>query len=130
FFSSRRRHTRFSRDWSSDVCSSHWPRFVPAARRGFAVVHPLPCFGCGWDCAFGDAPCLGEITTADVLAAIDHALGADNAFRIQPVQHVSAETLAMMDKAAARYRSSSAGHLARQHKLEELTALSREKDGE
>src|SRR5436309_10115814 len=28
FFSSRRRHTRFSRDWSSDVCSSdlHRPR--------------------------------------------------------------------------------------------------------
>src|SRR5215475_2696207 len=24
FFSSRRRHTRFSRDWSSDVCSSDW----------------------------------------------------------------------------------------------------------
>src|SRR5690606_40968142 len=23
FFSSRRRHTRFSRDWSSDVCSSN-----------------------------------------------------------------------------------------------------------
>src|SRR5690606_40805873 len=27
FFSSRRRHTRFSRDWSSDVCSSD---LVPA----------------------------------------------------------------------------------------------------
>src|SRR5690606_39540051 len=31
FFSSRRRHTRFSRDWSSDVCSSDrespWPPF-------------------------------------------------------------------------------------------------------
>src|SRR5690606_40365599 len=30
FFSSRRRHTRFSRDWSSDVCSSdlkgYWGR--------------------------------------------------------------------------------------------------------
>src|SRR5690606_39363285 len=31
FFSSRRRHTRFSRDWSSDVCSSDllfgiWPQ--------------------------------------------------------------------------------------------------------
>src|SRR5690606_40203797 len=25
FFSSRRRHTRFSRDWSSDVCSSDLP---------------------------------------------------------------------------------------------------------
>src|SRR5690606_40916666 len=27
FFSSRRRHTRFSRDWSSDVCSSDLERF-------------------------------------------------------------------------------------------------------
>src|SRR5690606_40333848 len=33
FFSSRRRHTRFSRDWSSDVCSSdllHASRPMPA----------------------------------------------------------------------------------------------------
>src|SRR5690606_5044547 len=31
FFSSRRRHTRFSRDWSSDVCSSDlvYPRIPP-----------------------------------------------------------------------------------------------------
>src|SRR5690606_41201233 len=27
FFSSRRRHTRFSRDWSSDVCSSDLSNF-------------------------------------------------------------------------------------------------------
>src|SRR5690606_39929158 len=27
FFSSRRRHTRFSRDWSSDVCSSDLSTF-------------------------------------------------------------------------------------------------------
>src|SRR5690606_39388862 len=30
FFSSRRRHTRFSRDWSSDVCSSDLPYPGPA----------------------------------------------------------------------------------------------------
>src|SRR5690606_41196926 len=31
FFSSRRRHTRFSRDWSSDVCSSDLgPMTLPA----------------------------------------------------------------------------------------------------
>src|SRR5207302_2720961 len=29
FFSSRRRHTRFSRDWSSDVCSSDLPALPP-----------------------------------------------------------------------------------------------------
>src|SRR5687768_17981248 len=28
FFSSRRRHTRCSRDWSSDVCSSDLPFFT------------------------------------------------------------------------------------------------------
>src|SRR5690606_39731616 len=34
FFSSRRRHTRFSRDWSSDVCSSDlsFPRATLSAR--------------------------------------------------------------------------------------------------
>src|SRR5690606_39760199 len=32
-FSSRRRHTRFSRDWSSDVCSSD---LFAGARRGSA----------------------------------------------------------------------------------------------
>src|SRR5690606_41196426 len=30
FFSSRRRHTRFSRDWSSDVCSSDLVERTPA----------------------------------------------------------------------------------------------------
>src|SRR5690606_41066470 len=33
FFSSRRRHTRFSRDWSSDVCSSDLAGAREAARR-------------------------------------------------------------------------------------------------
>src|SRR5690606_39716812 len=37
FFSSRRRHTRFSRDWSSDVCSSDLiivREFKPVTHRG------------------------------------------------------------------------------------------------
>src|SRR5204862_4579005 len=33
FFSSRRRHTRSLRDWSSDVCSSDLPRRAPARKR-------------------------------------------------------------------------------------------------
>src|SRR5690606_40152545 len=35
FFSSRRRHTRFSRDWSSDVCSSD---LMAAVRRAAATA--------------------------------------------------------------------------------------------
>src|SRR5690606_7716556 len=34
FFSSRRRHTRFSRDWSSDVCSSDLERGRSVSKRG------------------------------------------------------------------------------------------------
>src|SRR5690606_40565969 len=33
FFSSRRRHTRFSRDWSSDVCSSDLQQYRPGIDR-------------------------------------------------------------------------------------------------
>src|SRR5690606_2768114 len=39
FFSSRRRHTRFSRDWSSDVCSSD---LVSEARGRFANRTAVP----------------------------------------------------------------------------------------
>ncbi len=45
-----------------------------------------------------------------------------------PVQHLSADAQSLMARAAAHYRTTGAGHLARQHKLEELTALDREKD--
>ncbi|PAW65903.1 MAG: hypothetical protein B9S34_09480 [Opitutia bacterium Tous-C1TDCM] len=104
-----------------------WPRFVPAAARGAAVVQPLPCFGCGWDCAFGDAPCLGGIAAADAFPALDDAV-AGRPFAIREVRKVAAGTEALMAKVAALHRESRAGHLARQHKLEELTALDREKD--
>src|SRR5690606_40668526 len=33
FFSSRRRHTRFSRDWSSDVCSSDLTNLIVSSTR-------------------------------------------------------------------------------------------------
>src|SRR5690606_40130290 len=42
FFSSRRRHTRFSRDWSSDVCSSDLRRAGPERARPSAFQEPAP----------------------------------------------------------------------------------------
>src|SRR3712207_7245476 len=42
FFSSRRRHTRYWRDWSSDVCSSDlWTAFVLWLYT--SQPQPLPC---------------------------------------------------------------------------------------
>src|SRR5690606_40805289 len=47
FFSSRRRHTRFSRDWSSDVCSSDLVDDKKVVRIGISdkfVRHTLPVY--------------------------------------------------------------------------------------
>src|SRR5690625_7945993 len=42
FFSSRRRHTRWPRDWSSDVCSSDLPEFLDKKpMQGTGVVPEL-----------------------------------------------------------------------------------------
>src|SRR5690606_36413779 len=40
FFSSRRRHTRFSRDWSSDVCSSDLTSRFPMTLRKLPAARP------------------------------------------------------------------------------------------
>src|SRR5690625_4130917 len=39
FFSSRRRHTRWPRDWSSDVCSSDLD-FHPKENNGYLITNP------------------------------------------------------------------------------------------
>src|SRR5207249_8185300 len=47
FFSSRRRHTRSKRDWSSDVCSSDLsahPEQLPVEQRTPIVRHPSDRF--------------------------------------------------------------------------------------
>src|SRR5690606_39439277 len=40
-FSSRRRHTRFSRDWSSDVCSSDLSAAIPVMPLYIAIVYRI-----------------------------------------------------------------------------------------
>lgn len=51
-----------------------WPSFAPWARGTTGVVHPLPCFGCGWDCAFGTPVCIDWVAADDVIKALDHTL--------------------------------------------------------
>src|SRR3989449_4475593 len=73
FFSSRRRHTRCSRDWSSDVCSSdlHW--LAHSGRRRI-VRRLLP-------------PQRGEVVLRDIIP--HHALGGEPRARgAQRVPHL------------------------------------------
>src|SRR2546429_2347878 len=68
FFSSRRRHTRCSRDWSSDVCSSDLVR-VDRTRLNKRTLEALIKGG-----AF-DAI---ELNRASLVASIDHAFEFGN----------------------------------------------------
>src|SRR2546421_5448852 len=43
FFSSRRRHTRSDRDWSSDVCSSDLDVLSEAKEKGIVRAHGCSC---------------------------------------------------------------------------------------
>src|SRR6266511_4641825 len=59
FFSSRRRHTRFSRDWSSDVCSSDLGE--PGAER---TSFPNARSGIGWEDDLETPRTAAELTEA------------------------------------------------------------------
>src|SRR5438445_3553832 len=48
FFSSRRRHTRYWRDWSSDVCSSDLRPLAPATEAAFSAGHAHERRLCRW----------------------------------------------------------------------------------
>ena len=40
------------------------------------VLHPLPCFGCAWDCIFDHSLCVDSVSASAVAAAMDRVLDA------------------------------------------------------
>lgn len=110
----------------------HWPRFRPAGKQVISLVQPLPCFGCNWDCHFGDAPCVKFVSTADAIAGIRQLLAAGEQpiDAIREAKNVPTEALRLIDAVTPRYRELQGDRLERQHKIEELTHLGREKDVE
>jgi ADP-heptose:LPS heptosyltransferase len=103
-----------------------WPCFRPAGRRVLAVVHPLPCFGCAWDCSFGDALCLKTIGLSDVQRAVDFALNAPPQLdfdEIVEAAHLSTETIAIVAVASSRYKTVQNDRIARQQQIELLNKI-------
>jgi hypothetical protein len=109
-----------------------WPRFQPAARRAIALVNPLPCFGCGWDCPFGDAPCVLAVGMEDVQRALSGILARTGpaGCETREMKNVPEPVVAFMGTAAALARQRAKAHLAREQKLEEIAFLAGEKDAE
>jgi ADP-heptose:LPS heptosyltransferase len=60
-----------------------WPRFIPLATRGAAILRPMSCFGCDWQCCFGDAPCIRFVSTQTVVRTVLETMRAEkDAFKI------------------------------------------------
>ena len=110
----------------------HWPRFRPIGRQTVAVVQPLPCFGCNWDCQFGDGPCVKTLTVADVRAGLGKlfAAGDSPVSAVMEAANFSAESLRLIAASAPRFLALQNDRLERQHKIEELKLEADIKDGE
>ena len=109
-----------------------WPRFQPAARRAIALLNPLPCFGCGWDCPFGDAPCVRAIEAGEVQNALSDVLAraGPEGCEVREAQNVPEPIADFMGRTAELARQRARAHLARERKLQEIAFLAGEKDGE
>jgi ADP-heptose:LPS heptosyltransferase len=82
-----------------------WPSFAPWAPGSTGVVQPLPCFGCGWDCAFGRPLCLDYISTADVVGAVERTLKHPRApHQVAVANHCSDAESAVIGAASSTYR--------------------------
>src|SRR5688572_31115607 len=79
FFSSRRRHTRFDCDWSSDVCSSD-------LHAGDMPSLLVTADGHAWTSFLTDRFTLDELRDGDGSAVMVHA-GKDNFANIRSEEH-------------------------------------------
>src|SRR5688572_32183302 len=96
FFSSRRRHTRFDCDWSSDVCSSDLKGYAPGG------LPPYPAVVCASvnDVIVHGIPNRGKLQEGDILGldfgSIFEGFVGDAAITV-PVGKVSGKAEALMN---------------------------------
>lgn len=100
-----------------------WPAYAPWRSTSAAVVAPIPCFGCDWDCAFDRAFCIEPIDVQSVVSAFEEVAGPD---RDEPLvvqlQPYNERESAIFRAAAAVHRASASDRSAR------LSAITRVRD--
>jgi ADP-heptose:LPS heptosyltransferase/Arc/MetJ-type ribon-helix-helix transcriptional regulator len=81
-----------------------WPRFAPWAAGSIGLVHPLPCFGCDWDCFLGRGLCVESVPVEAVSKALSKSLEARGEPEIVSVQTLHPAFFPILADASARYR--------------------------
>src|SRR3712207_8865232 len=82
FFSSRRRHTRYWRDWSSDVCSSDLDRGTKASPDEILII--AASFLVARCCAKRDERCIGAIRFVSTSRSEERRVGKECRSRWSP----------------------------------------------
>ena len=91
-----------------------WPHYRPWGLGTVGVVHPLQCFGCRWDCAFGRAMCIDAVSTEGVVKALRQSNANPGApASMVTLDHASAEMQQIVGAASQIYKSSQQDRLAR-----------------
>jgi len=99
----------------------HWPAYAPWGGDSIAVVHPLPCFGCNWDCAFGHGVCVESIPVEPVLSSLRKVLaGGVTEPEIETLATLPASSLDLIRDASRRYREAQTDRGERLHSILEL----------
>jgi ADP-heptose:LPS heptosyltransferase len=98
-----------------------WAPYAPWAPGTAGVVAPIPCFGCGWDCAFERSFCIEGI---DVRTVVDTYAGTVRGApaRVVTVEAYTARERTILGAAAAVHRPLQVDRAAR------LVAITRVRD--
>jgi ADP-heptose:LPS heptosyltransferase len=113
-----------------------WPRFLPRCTRGIVTTLALPCFGCRWNCHFGDAPCVKDIPIAEVLKSLDLFLTSElEGLTINKLRPDDVRVARLWQEARKRYfdkafalHETSRSLLGKEQALQERDRLIGEKD--
>jgi ADP-heptose:LPS heptosyltransferase len=104
----------------------HWPAYGPWGHGPVALVHPLPCFGCNWDCLFGHGVCVESIPVASVVEALDQVFaGKEEEARTVVLDELPLQVLDLIRDANRRYREA---ELDRGDRLSSIIELRRNVD--
>jgi ADP-heptose:LPS heptosyltransferase len=98
-----------------------WPRYAPWAAGSIGLIHPLPCFGCNWDCFLGRGLCVESISVEAVTTAVLRALKEssnepENVF----LADLDPAIFPVLADASAQYRSAQADRARRKEVIIEL----------
>jgi ADP-heptose:LPS heptosyltransferase len=99
----------------------HWPAYGPWGQGSVAMVHPLPCFGCNWDCLFGHGVCVESVAVGPVVAALERVLAGEvDEPETDYLETLPAQSLKLIQDANSRYREAEEDRGERLYSIVEL----------